>query len=359
MAVGDTAGHVLPALAIANAYCDVFSDVEVAFFAGEGDWASRLVPASGHALHIVPATPFMTVGAVDRLTSVASTLPTLLDARRVMRRLGVRLVIGTGGYASGGVLLAARSLGLRTAILEPNAVPGLANRLLGRLVHRAYVMFDETRIVSGAGRALRTGLPLNPSHAMLRRVRTPPSPNGAVHVFVTGGSRGDEFLASNVPALVESLQASGVPVVVRHQVTLLDPQTVQRRYAQGRIDAETVAFLDDIAQSYDWAHFVIGRAGAGTLAELALAGLPSLLVPLADAASDHQAANAAAFAGRGAALWVRERDWDTRTVADQIAAVVCAPARWAAMSNAARAFAQPDASVRIVRDCEDLMQSRW
>ena len=114
-----------------------------------------------------------------------------------------------------------------------------------------------------------------------------------------------------------------------------------------------------VAEAYDWADMIIARAGAGTLADLAMAGAPSLLVPLADAAADHQAANAAAFGGRGAALWIRERDWSPENVAALMEPVLRDPAAWQAMSDAARAFARPEAAVAIVRDCEQLMQSRW
>ena len=118
-------------------------------------------------------------------------------------------------------------------------------------------------------------------------------------------------------------------------------------------------FLDDMADAYDWADMIIARAGAGTLAELALAGVPALLVPLSDAAADHQAANAAAFAGRGAALWIRERDWSLDRLASDMTPILRDPAAWIAMSSAARALARPDAADAIVRDCEQLMQRRW
>ena len=359
MAVGDTAGHVLPAVAIADAYREAFGEVEVSFLAGEGGWASRLIPATAYSLHIVPATPLVRVSAVGRVMGAMRVVPTFTRARGLLQRLGVRLVIGTGGYGSGGALLAARSLGLGTAIVEPNAFPGLANTLLSRVVERAYVMFDEAARGFPAGLAINTGLPLVASRRRLLRDRTPPPSDRPIRLLVTGGSRGDEFLAAHVPALAARLQDAGIRVVIRHQVTSIAPDVVARRYAYLHVDAQAMPFLDDMAEAYDWADMIIARAGAGTLAELALSGVPSLLVPLSDAARDHQAANAAAFTGSGGGLWVREQDWNEERVAGQIEPVLRDPATWVAMSAAARAMARPDAAAAIVRDCEQWMQRRW
>ncbi len=359
MVVGDTAGHVLPAMAIADAYRRACEGVEVTFLAGESDWARRLLPDAGQSLFFVPSTQLVRVGPIGRLAGAMRVIPTFTLARRVLRQRGIRLVIGTGGSASGGVVLAARSLGLPTAIVEPNASPGLANGLLSRIAERAYVMFDETARRFPAGRTLKTGLPLLASRARLMRERTPPASDRAVRLFITGGSRGDAFLAATVPSLVARLLAVGIPAEVRHQVTSLDPGALEQQYLRLGVTAQVLPFLDDLSEQYDWADMIVARAGAGTLSELALAGLPALLVPLADAAGDHQAENAAAFASRGAALWVRERDWDADAIATRIVDVLRQPLKWTAMSSAARAFATPEAAAQIVRDCERVMQERW
>jgi UDP-N-acetylglucosamine--N-acetylmuramyl-(pentapeptide) pyrophosphoryl-undecaprenol N-acetylglucosamine transferase len=359
LVVGDTAGHVLPAIAIADAYRSAFADVDVTFLAGEADWASRLIPDAARSLILVPSTPLMRVGPIGRLTGAMRVIPTFTLARRLLRQRGIRLVIGTGGSASGGVVLAARSLGLSTAIVEPNAEPGLANRLLSRIAGRAYVMFDETARHFPAGRTLKTGLPLLTSRARLLHDRTPPAANRAARLFVTGGSRGDAFLATAAPSLAARLAAIGVPVEVRHQAPSLDPQALERQYRQLGVAAQALRFVDDVSEHFDWADVIVARAGAGTLAEVALGGLPSLLVPLADAAADHQAKNAAAFASRGAALWVREFEWDVAALAPRLADLLQQPSKWSAMSSAARAQAAPDAAAEIVRDCEHVMHERW
>src|SRR5262245_13285682 len=230
MAVGDTAGHVLPAVAIADAYREAFGDVEVAFLAGEGGSASRLIPSTRYSLHTLPATPLVRVSLTGRLIGAARVLPTFTRARGLLTRLNIGLVIGTGGYGSGGALLAARSRGLRIAVVEPNAFPGLANRLLSRVADRAYVMFDEAARGFPSGRALNTGLPLLASRRRLLRDRTAPSADRPIRLLVTGGSRGDAFLATHIPALVARLQDRGLRIAVRHQVSSADPAPLGRQY---------------------------------------------------------------------------------------------------------------------------------
>jgi UDP-N-acetylglucosamine--N-acetylmuramyl-(pentapeptide) pyrophosphoryl-undecaprenol N-acetylglucosamine transferase len=359
MAVGDTAGHVLPAVAIADAYTEAFGDVDVSFLAGEGGSASRLLSSTRYSLHTLPATPLVRVSLTGRLMGAARVLPTFVRTRGLLTRRNIKLVIGTGGYGSGGALLAARSRGLRIAVVEPNAFPGLANRLLSRVAHRAYVMFDEAAQGFPSGRALNTGLPLLASRRRLLRDRTPPSADRPVRLLVTSGSRGDAFLAEHIPVLVARLQDRRLRLTVRHQVSSGDQAALGRRYLQLHVDAQVVPFLDDVAEAYDWADMIIARAGAGTLAELALGGIPSLLVPLADAAADHQSANAAAFADRGAALWIREPEWSIDRAVALLEPLLRDPTAWQAMSSAARALARPDAAAAIVRDCEQLMQNRW
>jgi UDP-N-acetylglucosamine--N-acetylmuramyl-(pentapeptide) pyrophosphoryl-undecaprenol N-acetylglucosamine transferase len=142
-------------------------------------------------------------------------------------------------------------------------------------------------------------------------------------------------------------------------VSALDPRRLETQYQQLGITAQVLPFAGEVFKHYDWADVVIARAGAGTLTDLALAGVPSLLVPLADAAADHQAENAAAFAARDAALWVRESAWDSDALGRHLADLLREPARWLAMSSAARALAAPDAAAAIVHDCERVITERW
>lgn len=358
-AVGDTAGHVMPALAIAEAY-DAIGDVDVRLYAAPGGPATRLAAAAGRPLTLVAASAIARAGLAARLGALLRVMRAVPIARAHLKADGARLVIGTGGYASGPVLLAARSLGLATAVVEPNAFPGLANRWLRRWVDRAYVTTADAGRQLAPAHAVLTGTPVVAAVVgRLQVAHAAPSSGAPVHVLVTGASRGEDFLGTEMPELLGALQAQGVSLRVWHQAGSLDLLALRREYERVGVDARLADFVDDMAEAYGWAHFVIGRAGAGTIAELSLAGLPALLVPLADAAADHQAANAAHHATIGAALWTREIDWDRRRVSADVASLLTSPARWTAMAAAARAAARPGAAGAVVADCERLMEGRW
>jgi UDP-N-acetylglucosamine--N-acetylmuramyl-(pentapeptide) pyrophosphoryl-undecaprenol N-acetylglucosamine transferase len=178
-------------------------------------------------------------------------------------------------------------------------------------------------------------------------------------VLVTSGSRGDEFFAAHVPELLVRLKTKGVRLDVLHQTSSAELERVRGIYAELGVSASVTPRLGSLADAYAWSTFAITRAGACTLAELALAGLPALLVPLADAAADHQATNAQRFADGGAAIWVREAEWNADQLADRLSGVLLDEKRWREMAESAQRLARPEAAADVVRDCEEVMTGRW
>jgi UDP-N-acetylglucosamine--N-acetylmuramyl-(pentapeptide) pyrophosphoryl-undecaprenol N-acetylglucosamine transferase len=258
------------------------------------------------------------------------------------------------------VLLTARALGTRVVIHEANVVAGIANRLLAPFVHRVYLGCAEAAPAFPAARRLVTGHPVRADIAALAaEPRTPPDRQRAVHVLVLSSTRGEGFLAVRAPGLLAALDRRGLAVEVLHQTGEVRADDVANAYRRAGVKATVTPYVDAIASAWRWADLVVARAGAGTVAEAAVAGVPALLVPLADAAGDHQAANAAAVAAAGAGLAVREADWNGEALAAQLAALLGDPARWSAAAAAARGRAVPDAAARIVADCEALMAGRW
>jgi UDP-N-acetylglucosamine--N-acetylmuramyl-(pentapeptide) pyrophosphoryl-undecaprenol N-acetylglucosamine transferase len=299
------------------------------------------------------------VGPGRKLAASGRVLAGFGQARRLLRERGVRLVLGLGGYASGAVLLAARSLGVRIAIHEANVVPGLANRLLAPFAHRVYLAAAAAAPAFAPSRTVVTGQPVRADIAALMQLPRPsPERSRAIRVLVLSSTRGERFLAQRVPVLLSHLEQHGLAVEALHQTGQLRHDEVAHAYRSTGVKAAVVPYLDEIASAYLWADLVIARSGAGTLAEIAAAGVPAVLVPLSDASHDHQAVNAAAFAATGAAIAVTERDWQTPALADRLAALLDAPA-WSAASAAARRLARPDAAARVVADCEALMTGRW
>lgn len=360
--VGDgTAGHVYPALAIAEAYTHCSDAVDLLFIGTPRNFASRLVPPAGYRLALVEGGPLFGVGLVGKTHTAWRLSRGVVQARRVLRAFGTRLVIGVGGYASAAAILAAKSLGLFTAIYEANAVPGLTNRLLGRFVDRVYLGFAAAGWAFPADRQLVTGNPLRPAIAALAEEerKAPHSERRPLHLLVTGGSLGATFLNQRVPDLLQKVSEHGLSFEVRHQVGDFAVEPVQAAYARARIAAVVSSYIDNMVEAYRWADLAIARAGAGTIAELAVSGLPAILVPLPHAPGDHQVANAQAFAATGGGWSVEEKDWRTEALIDRLTSILRDEMTWTAASHRARQFATPHAAHMIVADCETLLSSQF
>jgi UDP-N-acetylglucosamine--N-acetylmuramyl-(pentapeptide) pyrophosphoryl-undecaprenol N-acetylglucosamine transferase len=358
--VGSTAGHVYPALAIADAYRAACGTVD-ARFAGVLDGpAASLLAARGLRLDPVDSSPLANVGLGGKIVAAARVVLGIPPALSLLRAHGTRLCIGLGSSATGAVLLAARALGVRVAIHEANVVPGIANRLLAPFAHRIYLGSAAALRAFPARSRLVTGHPVRAEIAALAGEHRAPIDRGrAARVLVLSSTRGGLFLARHIPDLLAEVVRRGVAVEALHQASDTDPGEVAHAYRRAGITATVIPYLDEIASAYRWADLVIARSGAGTIAEVAAAGVPALLVPLADAAGDHQSRNAAAVAAAGAALAVREAEWHGPALGERLAALLGDPDAWKAASAAIRRLAVPDAAARIVADCESMMAGRW
>jgi UDP-N-acetylglucosamine--N-acetylmuramyl-(pentapeptide) pyrophosphoryl-undecaprenol N-acetylglucosamine transferase len=359
IAVGPTAGHVYPALAIAEAYRARYRAAEVRFAGALDPLAARLLGRCGYELEPVSGSQLVNVGLGARVAAAARVVTGLVQARRLLHARRTRLVLGVGGYASGAILLAARTLGARVAIHEANVVPGLANRLLAPFAHRVYLGFAAAAPAFARHDPLVTGHPVRADIAALAgERRAAPGRDRLARVLVVSSTRGERFLAERVPDLLAAVGRRGVGVEVLHQSGQLSADAVAHGYRLAGVKATVAPYLDEIASAYRWADFVVARSGAGTIAETAIAGVPALLVPLTDAPGDHQAANAESFAAAGAGVVVREAEWRCDSLAARVAALL-GEAAWTAAAAAARRLARPNAATQIVADCEALMTGRW
>lgn len=357
LAVGDTAGHVTPALAVAQAYSAAFPTCDIQFFAageGSGHW---LIERAGYRLERVPGSAIARASGRQRLAALAGTLAGATCARAGLLTHRTRLVIGTGGFGSAGALLAGRLLGLTTALIEPNVLPGLANRLLGHVVSRAFVAFEETTDSFAPGLAQVVGIPTRGDGSGQEFSRQRPF-LPRLNLLITSGSRGQDFFLQRGPELAAALQDLGLTVHVTHQGGD-HTDALMHAYRDRGLNADVVPFVFDIAHATREADVVVARAGAGTIGDIARAHVPTLLVPLGDAANDHQAVNASALVARGAAMSVREREWNSTVLAAEIVACLTDVSRWTSMVRAIGKVATPDAAPRIVEECERMMEGRW
>jgi len=357
IACGGTAGHVFPALAVADTLRDRHPGVSILFLGTRHGSEGTLVPRRGHRFEALPAAPFFGVGAGRRLTVPVAALAGAARARRLLARERCELLLGFGGFASAGPILAAVSLGIPVVLLEPNARAGLTHRLLGRFATRALLGAEAAAPAFPRGRTSRVGVPVAPDVSRVGAARTR-MPERPFRVLVSGGSLGSPFLDAQVPDLLARVAARGVPLAVRHQVGRGETEATRAAYAHLGLEASVAPFLEDMAGAYAWADCAVACGGAATLAELATAGLPALLVPLSWAALDHQTANVRAFARETGAPWTREADWDPERHAADLARWATSLDAWRAASAARRRASRPDAARRVAEACEATRRER-
>jgi UDP-N-acetylglucosamine--N-acetylmuramyl-(pentapeptide) pyrophosphoryl-undecaprenol N-acetylglucosamine transferase len=354
VATGPTLGHLHPALAFVEAYRR-FAAVDPIVFGPDDEAARALVAAARAPFVATPTRAWQGVSPLAKLGAVFQALRAVPWARRLLARHGAEVVVGFGGHVSGPVVLAGRSLGAAVAIHEANVEPGMANRWLAPFVDRVFVSQPRASWPSRRGRSTLTGIPLRPGFAALASgPKDAPAAGEPFRLLVSSGSRGAAFLARKVPGLLGQLRAKGVAVEIRQQAEASELGPLREAYARLGVPAQVEAYLEDMPGACAWAHLAICRAGAGTLAELAAAGLPAIVVPLAAASEDHQSANAAAFTSAGAGLLVGESAWSTDAIAAQVERWAGDVAAWRVASQAARSLAQLDASDLMVAGCEEL-----
>lgn len=355
IAAGGTAGHVYPALSVAETYEHMFPGTEVFFLGTQRGYEAELVPALGRRFTALPGLPFLGRSRRAQVAALATAVRASLQARRLLQQHAIDLVIGFGGYVSAGPVLAAALLGRPVVLHEANCRPGLANRLLGRLANATFIAFAEAAESFPAGRTQRTGTPVRGEIAAVAERRAVAPATAEARILVLGGSLGSAFINQQLPSLAAALQQPGRRLSLWHQTGLGDATTVRTAYVRAGVEARVDSFIDDMAAAYEWATLAISCAGAVTLAELACAAVPAILVPLAMASEDHQYANAAAIARETGCIVCRESDWSLDTLVPRIESWLTDRATLADISRRLRQIAPLDAAEGIVRACELLL----
>ncbi|MBZ5638407.1 MAG: undecaprenyldiphospho-muramoylpentapeptide beta-N-acetylglucosaminyltransferase [Acidobacteriia bacterium] len=351
VAGGGTGGHLFPALAVADELRRRHPDAIIAFIGGKRGLETRLVPAAGFRLRTMPLAGLKGASLPGRVAAAAAAAVGTIRCLAWMVAWRPDLVIGVGGYASGPAVLAARLLRVRAMVMEQNHFPGAVNRWLAPRVDAVCVPSDAARSRLG-GRGIVTG---NPVRREFTSIGPPPS-GEALSLLVFGGSRGARSINRAAVGAIPSLGRISPPPRIVHQTGDEDEASVAAAYRDYPGSHEVRAFLDDMAARLAGADLAVCRAGATTLAELAAAGRPAVLVPYPFAADDHQRLNAEAVEDAGAAVVVLDRDLDGSRLAATVAALAADPARRRAMGEAARKLARPDAAERIADVADALLE---
>jgi UDP-N-acetylglucosamine--N-acetylmuramyl-(pentapeptide) pyrophosphoryl-undecaprenol N-acetylglucosamine transferase len=350
LAAGGTGGHMFPAEALARELIARRRRIVLVTDPRGRGFGSRLPDVE---VHRISAAGLAGSGLVRRAEGMLQLAVGYFQARRLVSRLKPALVVGFGGYASVPSVLAGQRAGLPTLLHEQNAVLGRANRLLAPRAQAVATSFPAT---AGLDRALVrfTGNPVRPTIASIAE-RAYPSLEGPLRLLVLGGSQGARVFARLVPATIEA-----VPPALRERIHIAQqcrPEDLERvRTAYAALDrpAELAEFFTDIADRIAAAHLVISRSGASTVAELAAAGRPAILLPYPHATDDHQTANAAAFCGAGGGWLMPEAEASAVRLAERLASLLAYSGALSLAAAAARNFGRRDAAQRLADLVEEL-----
>jgi len=343
IAGGGTGGHIIPALAVARELVARHS-AQVLFVGTQRGMEIRLVPESGFNLRLIDVGPLKNVSLITRIRTMLSLPSSITACKKLIREFQPNVVFGVGGYASGPAMAAALQLKIPTMAFEPNAVPGLANRLVGKRVQAAAVNFQSA--AKWFQHCEVTGIPVRPEFFTLD-----PPKSTTPHLLVFGGSQGARIFNTHLPEIIPALLAAVHGLTVLHQSGVRHIESTQAAYAATGADPsrwQVLPFLDDMPARFAAANLVMARSGASTVAELAAAGKPSLLVPFAAAADDHQKRNAEAMVDAGAAVFLVEQDLDIPgKLLNTLTTLLTSPTQLASMAEAAKIQAHPAAAERI------------
>jgi UDP-N-acetylglucosamine--N-acetylmuramyl-(pentapeptide) pyrophosphoryl-undecaprenol N-acetylglucosamine transferase len=348
IAAGGTGGHMFPADALAQALARRGMAIALvtdrrgqAFALSDGDLT----------VHRVRAAAMAGASLVAKAKAGVQLLIGTAQAWLLLRRLKPAVVVGFGGYASVPAVLAAHRLGLPIVLHEQNAVLGRANRLVAPMARRIATGFAEIEGVVSGDRA-KLAVTGNPVRSEITRLVDMPypalGPDGALNLLVTGGSQGASLFSRVIPEAIGKLPESmRSRLRIVQQVRADDIDGVRATYAALGLSPELSPFFADLPDRLANAHLAIGRAGASTIAETAVAGRPAILVPLAIATDDHQTKNARALENAGAAIVMPESAFTAEALAARLQPLLALPEKLGAMAAAARKVGVVDAAERL------------
>ena len=306
---------------------------------------AKLVPNAGFPIEWIETSGLKRVGWRQTLGTIAQLPFSILAARRLLRKHRAAAVFSMGGYVAAPVMAAARMLKVPMAIMEPNAIPGVTNRRLGRMARKVLLTFEDAKSHFPGQDVEVTGLPVRQEFFEI----CPHTTGGKLAVLVTGGSQGSRRLNEACEQAWPKLE--GIRLI--HQTGAAHYEAIAERF---KGEGVVVPFIADMPQTFSEVDVVVCRSGAGTVSELAAAGKPSILVPFPYAADDHQAKNAQALERIGAARFVRDQEMNGERLIQELASLT--PEKLAAMSAAARSFSKPGAARRAAEALVEMAEAR-
>ncbi len=347
---GGTGGHVYPGLAVARALQE--QNIPVIWMGTEKGLEARVIPEAGIEMVYLSVSGLRGKGALKLIVAPFQLTKALFQSFNIMRKVKPSAVLGMGGFVAGPGGLVASLMGKPVVIHEQNAIPGLTNKLLSKVSKKVLEGFPGT--FSGMKKAVGIGNPVREDIASLDHPTKRLGDRwGHVHVLVFGGSLGAQALNEVVPMALGELALDKRPVV-RHQAGKNKDTATTKVYEQMGVEAEITPFIEDMAAAYKWADLVICRSGALTVAELAAAGLASIMVPYPHAVDDHQTANAKYLSDAGAAILMAQDDMTKESLSGVLNELCGDRDKLIEMSIKARDLAKPEATIETAAICAEM-----
>jgi len=363
---GGTGGHLFPGIALATALQQKYPGCEIMFIGTQRQLDKKTLAGFNFQQESIACMGLKGMGLKHRIKSLLSLPIAVLESWKIIKGFQPDLVFGVGGYVTGPVLLAARLCSVPTCIHEQNSIPGLANRMISHFVSRIFVSipgeypFPEQKTVV-------SGNPVRQEILAAAECRQQEVGNGKADseevdspmtLLVMGGSLGAHrinMLMLDVAAQLDEQQKKTVQLI--HQTGTADEEKVRDGYEAAGVKAEVRAFFTDMASLYSQADLVLARAGATSLAELSVMGLPAVLIPYPYAADDHQAKNAEYYVAEGGAVMYRESELDADLLGKILSQLLGDIDKLNPMALAMKNMGQPEATQRILDSCMDLIHN--
>ena len=362
IAAGGTGGHLYPGVALAREFFRTDPSATIRFMGTRRGIEGTVLSHEGLALDYITALPLMGLSLRQRLAALLSLPIGLWQSVSVLRRHHADLVLAIGGYTSPPVVLAACLLRIPCVIVEPNAYPGMANKMLAPLAKRVFVAFETTARFFNSAKVRAFGAPIRREFFESLSRTTPGGGNkDRQTLLVFGGSGGAHAInVAMMEALPRLFRDAGTRarLSVVHQTGQHDFERVKGCYESAGIKVDVRPFLFDMPAALRAADLVVCRSGAMTLAELTVCGKPSVLIPFPSAIYQHQAHNADVLKKAGAALVIPQTELTGEKLADLIGSLLREPHRLVQMSERSRALGRTDSAQVIVRECVQLIKGK-
>ncbi len=360
IAGGGTGGHLFPGIAVAEEFKQRSKEIEVVFMGTENGLEARIIPREGYPIKLLKTEGVLGKSLFKQIMALIAAMRAVFTSMSFFREVEPDIVIGTGGYASVGPVVAARFMGIPVMIMEQNMVPGMANRFLAKLASSVAITYHESASYFQRGKTMRTGNPVRMSILCGKRDEAMDLfklDTDKLTVLVLGGSSGAKRINDSMVSALNSLLDIRDGIQFLHQTGDSDYERIKSTYRDLGFSAMVAPFINQMAEAYAAADIVISRAGATTLAELTALGKPMLLVPYPHAAG-HQEYNARKLVEVGGARLVRDHELTASVMASHIREMCGSEELRGDMRRLSRTHGRKDAAQRVVDLAVSMLRAR-